>query len=65
MPKPNTECKINSLIKAHIREVVSRNPRKECVAQLLTYYDFFNCMECRMWEVCSRFVYHSQKEILK
>ena len=33
MPKPNTERKMNNLIKAHIREVVSRNPRKECVAQ--------------------------------
>lgn len=65
MPKPYTERKMNSLIKAHIREVIGHNPRKECVAQLLTYYDFFNCMECRMWEVCCRFMYHTQKEILK
>ena len=65
MSKPYTERKINRLIKAHIREVIGHNPRKECVAQILTHYDFFDCVECRMWEVCCRFMYHTQKEILK
>ena len=65
MPKPYTERRINSLIKAHIREVVTHNPRKECVAQILTHYDSFDCMECRMWEACSRYMYHNQKDMLK
>ena len=30
MPKPYTERKMNSLIKAHIREVVAHVPKKEC-----------------------------------
>ena len=65
MSKPYTERKMNNLIKAHIREVVTHVPKKECATQILTHYDSFDCVECRMWEVCCRFMYHSHRGIVK
>lgn len=53
--------RLRKLVKQHLRIVLDEGLKKECTTQILTHYDSFDCVDCKLWEVCCRYKYGTLK----